>query len=537
MSATVERQSNVVTPTPEAKRGGGAAALVAVGILASRMFGVVRQILQAHFLGANVAADAFTASFKIPNILQNLFGEGALSASLIPVYSRLLAQGDEEEAGRVAGAVLALLSLTVAVVVLIGVVATPVLIPLIAAGFPPETKRLTIQFTRILFPGAGIFVISAWCLGILNSHRKFLLSYSAPVLWNIAMIAALVWFGKRQQPNDLAASLAWASVVGALLQFLVQVPSTLRVIKRLHVTLDTTSKNIRTVAKNFGPVFVSRGVVQISAYIDQWIATFLPTGIVATLGYSQTIYVLPVSLFGMSVSAAQLPEMSSVIGHEDEVAAFLRRKLDAGLRQIAFFVVPSAAAFLAFGDVIAGVLLRHGRFTEQDTLYAWGILAGAAVGLLASTLGRLYSSTYYALHDTRTPLRFAIVRVVLTSVLGYLFAIPLPRLIGIDAHWGAAGLTASAGIAGWVEFLLLRWRLNQRIGDTGLSTRATMKLWAAAVVAVLAGWEARTLVTSHNRIVFGVLVLGVYGLVYLLATIALAVPESKRLIARVTRSR
>ena len=114
MSATVERQSKVATPAPESKPAGGAAALVAVGILASRAFGVVRQILQAHFLGANVAADAFTASFKIPNILQNLFGEGALSASLIPVYSRLLAQGDEEEAGRVAGAVLALLSLTVA---------------------------------------------------------------------------------------------------------------------------------------------------------------------------------------------------------------------------------------------------------------------------------------------------------------------------------------------------------------------------------------------------------------------------------------
>jgi putative peptidoglycan lipid II flippase len=229
--------------------------------------------------------------------------------------------------------------------------------------------------------------------------------------------------------------------------------------------------------------------------------------------------------------------MSSVLGHEDEVAAFLRAKLNGGLRQIAFFVVPSAAAFIAFGDVIAGVLLRHGRFTAQDTLYAWGILAGAAVGLLASTMGRLYSSAYYALHDTRTPLRFAIVRVFLTTVLGYLFAIPLPHLIGVNAHWGAAGLTASAGMAGWVEFMLLRSRLNQRIGETGLPARTAVRLWGAAAVAVLAGWEARDLVGPGHRLLSGMIVLGIYGLVYLLATIALGVPESQRLIARVYRRR
>src|SRR4029079_6225490 len=162
------------------------------------------------------------------------------------------------------------------------------------------------------------------------------------------------------------------------------------------------------------------------------------------------------------------PEMSSVVGSESETAAMLRTRLNAGLRRLAFFVIPSAAAFLALGDVIAEVLFQSGRFTRTDTIYTWGILAGSAVGLLASTLGRLYSSTYFALHDTRTPLRFAVVRVILTTGLGYLFAIPLPRLLGQDAHWGAAGLTISAGIAGWIEFLFLRSRLNRRIGNTGL---------------------------------------------------------------------
>jgi putative peptidoglycan lipid II flippase len=492
-------------------------------------------MLQAQFLGAGAAADAFSAAFKIPNILQNLFGEGALSASFIPVYSRLLAEGKEEEAGRVAGAVGALLMVVVAVVVLVGIVATPALIPLIAQGFDPEKKRVTIQLTRILFPGAGIFVISAWCLGILNSHRRYLLSYSAPVLWNVAMIGALVWFGKSQQPLDLASTLAWASVAGALLQFLVQLPTTLRLAKHLRFSLDRSSEQVRTVSRNFGPAFVSRGVVQISGYIDIWLASFLPNGMVATLSYAQTVYVLPVSLFGMSVSAAELPEMSRAIGDHDQVATYLRGRLAAGLRNIAFFVVPSAAAFLAFGDVIAALLFQRGRFTALDSHYAWGILAGSAVGLLATTMGRLYSSTYYALHDTRTPLRFAVLRVILTTVLGYLFALPLPRLLGIDPHWGAAGLTASAGIAGWIEFLLLRSRLKDRIGATGLSPRFLASLWGAAVIGAAAGWGMRALAAHQVAFVTRVLVLATYGTVYLLTTLALRVPEAANIIARVRR--
>jgi len=518
--------------TPPDRRPRAAAVFVALGIFASRVFGLVRQMLQARYLGTAAAADAFTAAFKIPNILQNLFGEGSLSASFIPVYSRLLAEGKDEEAGRVAGAVAALLMLVVAVVVLVGVVATPALIPLIAPGFDPEKKRMTIQLTRILFPGAGIFVVSAWCLGILNSHRRYLLSYSAPVLWNVAMIAALLWFGKSQQPLDLASTLAWASVAGALLQFLIQVPTTLRLARHLHFALDTRSTHVRSVARNFGPAFVSRGAVQISGYIDIWLASFLPTGMVATIFYAQAVYVLPVSLFGMSVSAAELPEMSRALGDHDQVSTYLRTRLGTGLRNIAFFVIPSAAAFLAFGDVIAALLFQRGRFSATDSHYAWGILAGSAVGLLATTMGRLYSSTYYALHDTRTPLRFAVVRVILTTLLGYLFALPLPRLLGIDAHWGAAGLTASAGIAGWIEFVLLRSRMNRRIGDTGIPARLVATLWAAAAVGVAAGWEMRALSAHQPPFISRVLVLATYGIVYLVTTAALRVPEAARLTAR-----
>jgi putative peptidoglycan lipid II flippase len=530
----------VSAPPPDLTRrpsSGAAAALVAAGILASRLLGLVRQSLMARYLGATtgIAADAFMAAFKIPNLLQNLFGEGALSASFIPVYANLLARDERLEAGRVAGAVAAILALVTSILVVIGVLLAPYLIPLIAPGFTGPKRELTITLTRVLFPGAGLFVLSSWCLGILNSHRRFFLSYAAPVLWNVAMIAALVGFGGRQDRVTLAVTLGWASVAGAFLQFLVQLPTVLRLVPGLRLSFDHTRASVRRVLGNFTPVFFSRGVVQISAYVDQLLASLLPQGMVALLGYAVTIYTLPVSLFGMAISAAELPEMSSALGDASETAGFLRTRLDAGLRRIAYFVIPSAAAFLVLGDVIARALFESGRFTETDTFFTWGILAGSAVGLLASTLGRLYSSTYYALHDTRTPLRFAIVRVVLTTALGYLFAIPLPRMLGIDQRWGAAGLTVSAGIAGWVEFSLLRSRLNRRIGRTGLSRSFVGVLWLSAGVAAAIAFAIHRATPSLQRFVLATAVLGAFGLAYGGLTLAFGVPEARALVRRVRR--
>src|SRR5437879_5228038 len=236
------------------------------------------------------------------------------------------------------------------------------------------------------------------------------------------------------------------------------------------------------------------------------------------------MYTLQVSLFGMSVSAAELPSMSGAGGLD--ARDILRERLDNGLRQIAFFVVPSAVAFLALGDVVAAALLQTGRFRHEDALFVWGILAGSAVGLLASTLGRLYSSTYYALRDTRTPLTCAIVRVVLTTVLGYLFAIPLPRWLGVASMWGAAGLTASAGMAGWVELLLLRSTLNARIGPTGLPAQYVVKLWASAFAGAAAAWAVKLAVPTLHPITTAILVLGPYGVVFFAMTFALRIPEA-----------
>ena len=511
------------------------AALVAAGILLSRIVGLVRERVFGFYFGVTDEADAFRAAFRIPNLLQNLFGEGVLSASFIPVYASLLADDDREEATRVAGAVFSILGLVVSGFVLVGVIAAPLLVDLIAAGFPGTKRDLTVMLVRVLFPGAGLLVMSAWCLGILNSHKKFFLSYAAPVLWNVAMIATLLWFGRRSTLPELAVWLAWGSVAGSALQMLVQLPIVLRVLGRLRLALATKSPHVREIVRNFGPVFVGRGVVQISAYVDAWIASFLVAGSVAALTYAQNLSVLPVSLFGMSVSAAELPAMSGLRGDESTIAAAMRQRLDAGMQRIAFWIVPSAMAFLAIGDVIAGVIYQNGRFNRDVAVWVWGILAGSAVGLLATTLGRLYASSLYALRDTKTPFRFALIRVTLTIVLGYLFALPLRAALGLPATWGAAGLTISAGMAGWVEFALLRRAVNQRIGKTGIPSRRLATLWGSAALAAAVALGIHTLAPRSRPLLVGVLVIAAYGATYFASTWIAGVEDAVDNAARITR--
>lgn len=528
------------TPAEPGKRKGLAGAFfVSLGIFATKIFGVVRNAFIAKYLGDTPAADAFNAAARIPNLLQNLFGEGALSASFIPVYSRLRAEGKDREAGVVAGGVLATLTLVVAVAVALGMIFTPQLLPILAGGLKGETRAMAIDFVRILFPGIGILVLGAWCLGVLNSHRRFFLSYAAPVAWSLVMIGAFAYFGPRQSVEQVARTGTWAFVIGAVAQVLVQVPGVVKLVgPHIRLAPNWGNANVRAVLRNFIPVGVSRGIVQISNYVDIAISSYLPAGTLSLLTYATTISYLPVSMFGIGISAAELPEMSSVTGSDDERARKLRERLNAGLRHIAYFVIPSALAMVAAGDTMAAALFEHGpRFSHQSTIYVWGILAGSAVGLLASTSGRLYSSTYYALHDTRTPLRFAIVRVLLTSVLGYLFAVPLPRMLGIDGHWGGAGLTISFGVAGWAEYMLLRRGLARRIGKTGLPLAFSARLWASAAIAGLAAFGLKQVLSIPSHVVTAVLVLGAFGLVYLGATLVMKVPESTILLRRLKLAR
>jgi putative peptidoglycan lipid II flippase len=527
---------------------------VAAGILLSRISGLVRDIVFANYFGTSQYASAFRAAVRMPNVLQNLLGEGTLSASFIPVYSRLLDRGEKDAAGRLAGAIFALLVAVAGGLALFGVFMAPVLVSIFLPGFTGEQREITILLTRIIFPMAGVLVLSAWALGILNSHRKFFVSYTAPVLWNAAMIAVLVFFGTRLDQRGLVVALAWGALVGGALQFLVQVPWILRLERDLRVGWAFGAEAPRTVLRNALPAISGRGVVQLSGWVDMVLASLLFEGAVAVLGYAQTFYMLPVSLFGMSIAAAELPELSRAGAGDAEP---LRRRLTAGLQQMAVFVVPSAVGYLLLGDVILGAMYERGDFTRSDTLLVYLVLAGYSAGLLASTATRLYSSAFFALQDTKTPAKIAFVRVVTSALLGGALMVTLepvevlgytigsgdPVLVfGNPA--GTAGLAAGAGLAAWVEWLLLRRALARRIGDVSAGA-VLLRLIAAAV---LAGAAARGLLLvlppvpsvlvlgiEMRRIITAVLALAPFGVIYFGVATLLGVAEASVVIERLAR--
>ncbi len=534
-------------------------ALVSAGILLSRLFGFVRLRVLGHYLGAGPAVDAFNAAFRIPNLLQNLLGEGVLSASFIPVYSRLLAEGHEEEAGRVAGAIAGLLTAVSGLLVLAGVLAAEPLTRLIAPGFTGDTRDLTVTLMRIIFPGIGALVLSAWCLGVLNSHRRFFLSYVAPVLWNVAQIAALVVFGLAGlRDGDLAVALAWGTVAGGLLQLAVQVPSVLRLLGGLRLSVDTSLPGVRRALRAFVPIVAGRGVVQLMTYVELALASLLAVGAVSVLGYAQPLYLLPISVFGMAVAAAELPDLSSMDLGVDRLSA----RLDEDLERMSFYVAFCAVAYLVLGKLVVGAVYQSGEFGAVERRAVWLVLIGFSIGLLSTTASRLLQSVLYGVGDTTTPAVIAVVRVVLAAAIGAVAMLQLDR-IAIDPsgalqvvgtlpawrplpedvrstvdglHLGAVGLSAAAGVSAWVEYELLHRQVRRRLGARvriggGSLGRQALALLPAAALGAGVQW----LVGDLHPLIAGPLAVGLMGLLYVALAAAMGVPEARRLADVVAR--
>lgn len=497
------------------------AAAVAAGIFASRMLGLLRVRAFSHFFGLQSdAADAFNAAFRIPNLLQNLFGEGALSGSFIPVYAGLRARDRSAEAAQMARTIFALVALVVSLLALGGVLGASWVVAILAPGFTDGKRELTIALARILFPGAGVLVLSAWCLGVLNVHGRFFLSYAAPIAWNLAMIGTLVAFGPGRPLPALAVYLAWGSVVGSVAQFAVQSHQAWTLSSGGSAVAIT--EPVREAVRNFGPVMASRGAVQFSAYIDTVIASLLPTGAVTGLTNAQLLYTLPVSLFGISIASAALPSISAD-AHAADAQARVRARVAENARRVAYFVVPSAVSFLVLGDVLAATLLQTGRFTAADSIYVWTILAGSAIGLVASTQSRLFGVAHFAMSDTKTPFRFTLVRLTAGTILGFAGAVFVPAALRIDPKWGAAGLTAAGGVAGWIELWLLRASLRRRVGHVTPPLSYAARLWSAAVVA---GGLARAVywwLPSHHPLVAGAIVLPCFVALFLAGTLLMGI--------------
>ena len=531
--------------------------LVAAGILLSRVAGLIREIAISGYLGVGATADVFKAALRIPNLLQNLLGEGVLSASFIPVYSRLLDE-DEEKANRLAGNVLGLLLAVMAAVVALGILLARPLTLLLTPGFSGQRLELATTLLRVMFPGIALLVLSAFCTGILNSHRQFFLSYVSPVMWNAGQIAFLVAAGLYGATDiGIVHALSWGVVFGAVAEVAIQVRPVGRLMRGARLSLDRSNPGVREVLGRFGPVVLGRGVVQLLTYVDLILASLLALGGVSALTYGQVLYLLPISLFGMAVAAAELPELSRLgrAGH-----AAIRERLHLGTERITFYVAITASVYVFAGDIVVGTLLQRGQFDRQDTRLVWFVLAAFALGLLGTTRSRLLQNGLYALDRPKLVARIAIVRVGLAAILGALFMFPFDRLAVVGSsiqrigtfglsplpdslrllqggppRLGVVGLALGAAISSWVEYRLLRGALQWRIGQLPpIGHDGRWSIIAAVACGVLAA-GLRAEVTDLPRLVAGVVVLVPTAVAYLAITAAMRVSEATALLGRARR--
>lgn len=550
-------------PSEPAAPHGNRSKTVAFGIFLSRIMGFVRQRAVAHYFGTSAWSDVFAFALRAPNFLQNLLGEGTLSASFIPIYSRMLEEGREKDAGRFAGAIFGLLLALTAALTLIGVLFAEPIVTVLASGFRADAGGggvdrfpLAVATVRITFPMTGVLVLHAWALGVLNSHRRFLLPYLAPVLWNVAIIAALVGAGHLLIAGSLSPSLdtvsettldrlllaaCYGALAGGFLQFLVQVPLVWKVIQGFRLAVSTRVAGVREALRAFGPVVAGRGAVQVGSYLDLWLATFLINGAIAAIGFAQLLYTLPISLFAMSVAAAELPELSRLSGSDFAASG---GRVERSLRQIAFLTIPTVVGYLAFGLLLVGAIYRTGSFGAGSNALVYSILVCYTVGLPASSASRLFQNAFFAAGDTRTPARIAVERVVTAAAVAapimffldrFLVAELFPAAAGSGLRFGAVGLAIGSAVGAWYELTRLLRKLRGLLAGFSLPLAAFARMAGLSVAAALPATLVWWLLPPLHPALAGAAVVGTYAAVYLAGAWLARFPEAESWLGRIAR--
>jgi putative peptidoglycan lipid II flippase len=416
----------------------------------SRVTGLVRETVFAYLLGSGTVADAYFAATRIPNLLRDLFAEGALGAAFVPVVSEKLAGGDRQGAFALVNRMATGLSLVVGVIVLLGIAAAPWLVRGLAPGFDavPGKTELTVLLVRWTFPYLWLISLAALVAGTLNALRRFGVPASAPIFFNLGHIATALIFWRVFDPPVVA--LAAGVVVGAAGQLLFQLPALRAAGFRIRLALPWGDPDVRRVVGLMIPVVLGLGALQLNNLTTTIIASFLPEGSLSYLNYAFRLMHFPLGVFAVAIGTAVLPRASAAVAHNDRPG--LQAIYDEGLALATFLVIPAAIFLILFPDVIVAVIYQRGAFGAADTVNVSAALRFYALGLLGYTGVRVSAPVFYAHRDTRTPMRYAMTSVALNIGLNVALAVPM----------GFVGLALANALAGTTNFLLLHRRLRSR---------------------------------------------------------------------------
>ncbi|MEZ5308123.1 MAG: murein biosynthesis integral membrane protein MurJ [Pyrinomonadaceae bacterium] len=460
-----------------------AAGIVSIAVLFSRLFGLVRETVFARLFGAGFLLDAYMVGFRMPNLLRDLFAEGALSVAFVKVFADYQENVSEEEAWRLAALVFNCLALVLGLVVVVGIFASPYLVPLLAAGFPPDKAALAVTLTQVMFPFILIVALAAVAMGILNTKGNFGVPASASTAFNIASILAGVGFAYLLSgggwektadivsvPSDAAqraiVGMAIGTVIGGLAQLLIQIPSMWKVGFRFRPILSFTDQGVRRVMRLMGPAIIGTSAVQIKVLVDMFMVSGIPGGN-SWLPLSFRLMQFPIGVFGVAIGVAALPTLAR-LGSKKDISGF-RSTLSGALGLVFFMTIPSACGLIVLGEPIVRLVFEGGRFTSTDTLMTMWSLAAFSVGLSAYAAIKVLSPSFYALEDAKTPMMVSVSAIGVHVFLSYFFLKLFsgigvtPKTPGGFGHVGVALATSLVSLGNFFALTLLMRRKIARL--------------------------------------------------------------------------
>lgn len=490
------------------RRIASSAGAISLATAASRILGFVRDLIVAKLFGTGVQAQAFVVAFRLPNLFRDIVAEGAMTAAVVPVLSATRATKSPGEFWRLTQALFVRITVAVTALGILGFVLAPWLVSLIAPGFTshPEKYAMTVGLTRILFPFITLVGMWAFFSGLLNSLHHFAVPALGPAVLNLAMIAGCVWLVPRAQPA--VAGLAWAVMAGGVIQFAMQVPPALA--RGFRFRWVWRHEGSRDVMRLLAPRLVGTAVYQMSVLFDTILASLgslAGEGAVAALYFANRLVQLPLALFATASAQASLPTLSERAAVKD-LQAF-RATVVVLLRVVAFESVPAAVGLTVLATPIVRVCFERGAFDRSATLMTARTLSLLAIGLLAYAAGKILSGAFYALHDTRTPVRLAIQALVINMALAVAFITPL----GVGGLALATALSSS--LNAWRLLTSLERRLGLPLAPSLISP--VLRIGAAALIMGLVcwvvplGWTTRMTPLAELLLVIvgGILVYGV----------------------------
>jgi len=533
------------------------AGIISLAVMASRILGLVREMVFAYFFGASrsFANDAYVIAFRIPNLLRDLFAEGALSSAFVTVFSDYLVTKDEKEAFRLSNLVATTLIVVLGVLVIFGIIFAPQVVTAIARGLQSDREKfeLTVRLTRIMMPFILVVALAAQAMGVLNARDRFGVPAMASTFFNVGSIigglvtAALLTdptFSHPinaivEKPIEGIVGMAYGVLIGGLLQYAVQWPSLLKAGFRFRPMLSLTDPGVRRIFKLMGPAIIGGAAVQVNVLVNTNFATSIPggSGPVSWLNYSIRLMQFPIGVFGVAIATATLPSISRSAAVKD--MSEFRHTLAGSIRLAFLLTIPSTAGLIVLGRPIISLIYEHRAFGSNDTDHTAAALSCYAIGLAGYAAIKILAPAFYALNDSRTPMMVSLLSMAINFVMNWM-------LVGVLQERGLALSTSTVAL---MNFVLLYMVMQRRIsGIEGRRTAITVaKILAASALMGAVCWFMSDRiagfagVSSVAKLANVVASISIGSFVFYVAASALGVPELKvateTLVRRLSRSR